>query len=99
MFKNSLTSNGKTSSKIQFKKGDLVKLNINKVVSPESLTLCYTRLDFVTLFEKIDLYTYPSYKDFKGKTVEQIYEGLRNGTIKLNKDKLSVIFYRRTNTN
>jgi hypothetical protein len=28
-----------------------------------------------------------TYKDFKGKTVEQIYEGLRNGTIKLNKDK------------
>ena len=28
-----------------------------------------------------------SYKVFKGKTVEQIYEGLRNGTIKLNKDK------------
>ena len=66
MFKNSLTSKGKTSSKIQFKKGDLVKLNINKVVSPESLTLCYTNLDSITLYEKIDLCTYPSYRDFKG---------------------------------
>ena len=29
-----------------------------------------------------------TYKDYsKEKTVEQIYEGLRNGTIKLNKDK------------
>ena len=68
MIVNSLASKTNSSKKIEFKKGDLVKLNINKNVSPEGLVLCSTTGDKITLYEKIDLETFPSYKDFKGHT-------------------------------
>ena len=66
MIVNSPASKTNPSKKIEFKKGDLVKLNINKTVSPEGLTLCNTLGGRGNLYEKIDLETFPSYRDFKG---------------------------------
>ncbi len=46
--------------------GDLVKLVIENSVSPENLTLSPSNDSSLTLYEKIDLSTFPSYRDFKG---------------------------------
>jgi len=47
--------------------GDLVKIVFAKHVSPENLSLTTVNSDnSISLYEKIDLNTYPSWKDFKG---------------------------------
>ena len=53
--------------------GDLVKLVIKNSVSPENLTLSPNQDSSLILYEKIDLSTFPSYRDFKGysKTFEE----------------------------
>ena len=45
--------------------GDLVKLVIKNSVSPENLTLSPNQDSSLILYEKIDLSTFPSYRDFK----------------------------------
>jgi len=46
--------------------GDLVKLVITNSESPENLTLSPAKNASLILYEKIDLSTFPSYRDFKG---------------------------------
>jgi hypothetical protein len=47
--------------------GDLVKIDFKKHISPENLMLAPTDSNSsITLYEKIDLNTYPSWKDFIG---------------------------------
>tara|TARA_Y100001968_G_scaffold333634_1_gene397786 strand:- start:2045 stop:2374 length:330 start_codon:yes stop_codon:yes gene_type:complete len=46
--------------------GTLVKLNFNKSVSPENLVLAPTEGDFIKLYEKIDIESYPGWNDFRG---------------------------------
>lgn len=46
--------------------GALVKLNIKKSVSPENLVLAPIENEYIKLYEKIDIKTYPGWNDFKG---------------------------------
>ena len=47
--------------------GDLVKIVFAKHISPEHLTLSPANEDStISLYEKIDLKTYPGWKDFQG---------------------------------
>ena len=46
--------------------GTLVKLNVNKNVTPENLTVAPAEGGFIKLYEKIDIDSYPGWKDFKG---------------------------------
>ena len=51
---------------MKVKPGQLVKLDPTKTVSPENLSLSPSSIEGITLYENIDLRTFPSYKDFKG---------------------------------
>ena len=51
---------------MNIKPGDIVKLDFKKTISPENLTLTPVSKKGIILYEKIDLNSYPSYKDFKG---------------------------------
>ena len=46
--------------------GTLVKLNVNKNVSPENLTVAPAPGGFIKLYEKIDIDSYPGWNDFRG---------------------------------
>ena len=50
--------------------GDLVKIDFKKHTSPENLMLAPADSNSsITLYEKIDLSSYPGYNDFHGKSV------------------------------
>ena len=46
--------------------GTLVKLDVNKNVSPENLIVAPLEGGFLKLYEKIDIESYPGWQDFKG---------------------------------
>ena len=46
--------------------GDLVKLVVSNSESPENLTLSPQQNSSLILYEKINLSTFPSYRDFQG---------------------------------
>ena len=46
--------------------GTLVKLNVNKSISPENLIVAPESGGFIKLYERIDIESYPGWKDFKG---------------------------------
>jgi hypothetical protein len=51
---------------MKIKPGQLVKIDPKKSISPENLTLSPASDDGIILYEKIDLESFPSYKDFIG---------------------------------
>ena len=46
--------------------GTLIKLDINRNVSPENLLLANTQDGHIRLYEEIDIGSYPGWEDFKG---------------------------------
>ena len=50
-----------------FKPGDIVKVDVSKSYTPENLMILSTEKNTYKLYPNIDISTYPSCNDFKGK--------------------------------
>ena len=51
---------------MNFKPGEIVKINVEKSYSPEGLLLLNLESSKIKLHESINISSYPSYNDFKG---------------------------------